>query len=100
MSTTKSAAVTAFFHRGPKVAAATKTAVATGDTNTYVLPPTEDTVISAFYAQLTEKERIAHAIAVEKLGTSYDVSRTHGFLKWKRKQDAAAAAAAPPTRAA
>jgi hypothetical protein len=46
----------------------------------------EDPVISAFYAQLTERERIAHAIAIEKLGTSYDVVRTHGFLKWKKKQ--------------
>ena len=52
----------------------------------YVLPASEDPVISAYYAQLTEKERIAHAIAVVKLGTSYDVTRTHGFLKWKRKQ--------------
>jgi hypothetical protein len=46
----------------------------------------EDPVISAFYAQLTERERIAHAIAIEKLGNSYDVVRTHGFLKWKKKQ--------------
>ncbi len=54
---------------------------------TYSLPPTNDPVIRAFYAQLTENERIAHAIAVDKLGTSYDVTRTHGFLKWKRKQE-------------
>ncbi len=53
---------------------------------TYSLPTTDDPVIRAFYAQLTENERIAHAIAVDKLGTSYDVTRTHGFLKWKRKQ--------------
>lgn len=52
----------------------------------YTLPTTDDPVISAFYAQLTDKERIAHAIAVTKLGTSYDVTRTHGFLKWKKKQ--------------
>lgn len=51
----------------------------------YVLPASEDPVISAFYAQLTEHERMAHAIAVVKLGTSYDVTRTHGFLKWKKK---------------
>ena len=51
----------------------------------YVLPTSEDPVISAFYAQLTEHERMAHAIAVVKLGTSYDVTRTHGFLKWKKK---------------
>jgi hypothetical protein len=53
---------------------------------TYTVPTSEDPVISAYYAQLTEKERTAHAIAVVKLGTSYDVSRTHGFLKWKKKQ--------------
>ena len=52
----------------------------------YVLPTSDDPVISAFYTQLTERERVAHAIAVVKLGTSYDVTRTHGFLKWKRKQ--------------
>ena len=54
----------------------------------YTLPTVEDPVISAFYAQLTERERVAHAIAVTKLGTSYDVTRTHGFLKWLRKQTA------------
>jgi hypothetical protein len=46
----------------------------------------DDPDVSAFYAQLSERERIAHSIAVDKLGTSYDVTRTHGFLKWKRKQ--------------
>ncbi len=55
-------------------------------TEEYALPTTDDPVISAFYAQLTEKERVAHAIAVVKLGTSYDVSRTHGFLKWSKSQ--------------
>jgi hypothetical protein len=52
----------------------------------YTLPTTDDPLISAFYAQLNDKERVAHAIAVTKLGTSYDVIRTHGFLKWSAKQ--------------
>jgi hypothetical protein len=46
-----------------------------------------DPLVQAFYNQLTERERIAHTIAVEKLGTSYDVVRTHGFLKWKKSQE-------------
>lgn len=46
----------------------------------------EDPRVTAFYAQLTEAAQIAHKIAVEKLGTSYDVTRTHGFLKWLKKQ--------------
>ena len=41
-----------------------------------------DPRVRAFYAQLSAKEVIAHTIAVEKLGTSYDVTRTHGFVKW------------------
>lgn len=46
----------------------------------------EDPRVAAFYAQLNEREQIAHKIAVDKLGTSYDVTRTHGFLKWLKKQ--------------
>jgi hypothetical protein len=42
--------------------------------------------VMQFYSQLSEREKMAHIIAVEKLGTSYDVIRTHGFQKWKRKQ--------------
>ena len=41
--------------------------------------------VEAFYKTLSPSERIAHEIAVEKLGTSYDVTRTHGFLRWSKK---------------
>ena len=43
-----------------------------------------DPRVQAFYAQLSPAEVIAHTIAVEKLGTSYDVTRTHGFGKWSK----------------
>jgi hypothetical protein len=43
-----------------------------------------DPRVRAFYAQLSPAEVIAHTIAVEKLGTSYDVTRTHGFVKWSK----------------
>jgi hypothetical protein len=42
--------------------------------------------IEAFYNSLTVKQRIAHNIATEKLGTSYDVTRTHGYLAWLKSQ--------------
>ena len=45
---------------------------------------TADTDTHAFYASLNQAECIAHIIAFEKLGTSYDVTRTHGFLQWKK----------------
>lgn len=45
----------------------------------------DDALVQAFYDSLGEKERAAHIIAVEKLGTSYDVRRTHGFLAWKKR---------------
>lgn len=41
-----------------------------------------DSRVQAFYNSLSPAETVAHSIAVEKLGTSYDVSRTHGFLRW------------------
>ena len=43
-----------------------------------------DTRIQAFYDSLNPREVIAHSIAVEKLGTSYDVTRTHGFVRWSK----------------
>jgi hypothetical protein len=41
--------------------------------------------VAAFYKTLNPAERIAHELAVEKLGTSYDVTRTHGFTSWLKK---------------
>ena len=43
----------------------------------------ENPEVQLFYDSLKPAERIAHTIAKEKLGTSYDVTRTHGFEKWK-----------------
>jgi hypothetical protein len=45
-----------------------------------------DPLVQEFYDSLGEKERRAHVIALEKLGTSYDVVRTHGFLNWKKSR--------------
>ncbi len=42
-----------------------------------------DPEVQAFYNGLSTNEAIAHTIAIDKLGTSYDVTRTHGFLRWK-----------------
>jgi hypothetical protein len=44
----------------------------------------DDPLIQEYYNSLTPNEKIAHTIAKEKLGTSYDVSRTHGFLRWQK----------------
>lgn len=43
-----------------------------------------DTQLKAFMASLTPNERIAHALATELLGTSYDIRRTHGFVRWMK----------------
>ncbi len=50
----------------------------------------DDPLVQAFYDQLSPKEVIAHQIAVEKLGTSYDVVRTHGFVRWSKARAATA----------
>ena len=46
----------------------------------------EDPRIQEYYNSLSSNEKIAHTIAKEKLGTSYDVSRTHGFLRWQKSR--------------
>ena len=71
--------IQAFFHK--------PTAQVTAITSTQLLEiqvPVQSTEpkIVAFMASLTPSERIAHKIAVEKLGTSYDITRTHGFVRW------------------
>jgi hypothetical protein len=43
-------------------------------------------IVQKYYSSLSEKEQRAHVIAMEKLGTSYDVVRTHGFLVWQKAQ--------------
>jgi HPt (histidine-containing phosphotransfer) domain-containing protein len=48
----------------------------------------EDTLVEAFYKQLSPSERTAHTLAVELLGSSYDVRSTHGYIRWKRLLDA------------
>lgn len=70
--------------------AVTATSAATTNTKSIVRPSETPAVdaehpeIRAFYASLRPAEKIAHTIAMEALGTSYDVTRTHGFLKWKK----------------
>ena len=41
-----------------------------------------------FLASLNERERKLHEIAMEKLGSSYFVERTHAFRKWLSAQQA------------
>lgn len=45
----------------------------------------DDPIVQAYYNTLKPNERRAHEIAIEKLGTSYDVVRTHGFLNWQKR---------------
>lgn len=72
----------AFFHRQQKTSAApTAAGPKNGRIDTSILT-SSDPSVSAFYAQLTPAERIAHTIAIDKLGTSYDVTRTHAYTKW------------------
>lgn len=43
-----------------------------------------DELVKKFYESLTIQQKLAHEIAAEKLGTSYDVTRTHGYLNWMK----------------
>ena len=74
------ASIQAFFHKPT----AQVTAQPTPQSLTPLLEIKDsvDPKVAAFMASLTPSERIAHKIAVEKLGTSYDITRTHGFVRW------------------
>ena len=69
----------------PKVVSTQKLA-AVAESKEEITLSSLDAQIQAYYDTLKPNERIAHEIAVEKLGTSYDVSRTHGFVKWCKTQ--------------
>jgi len=45
-----------------------------------------------FYASLTPQEKELHALATEKLGSSYFVQWCHMYRKWKKAKDAILAA--------
>lgn len=74
----------AFKKASAATTALTQTVGPTATTNTTNVLSSPDPIIQEFYDGLTPYERITHTIAIEKLGTSYDVTRTHGFLKWKK----------------
>ncbi len=43
--------------------------------------------IEEYLKELTEKENIAYNIAKEMLGTSFDVEKSIGFLKWAKEKN-------------
>ena len=79
--------IQAFFHKPTATTPAQVTATNTQLLEIQALPSLAiDPKIAAFMASLTPSEHIAHKIAVEKLGTSYDIARTHGFVRWSQTQ--------------
>jgi hypothetical protein len=44
-----------------------------------------DAKLDAFFASLTPAQRLAHTIAKEKLGSSYDIERTHDYNAYLKK---------------
>lgn len=44
-----------------------------------------DVKLDAFFATLTPAQRLAHTIAKEKLGSSYDIERTHDYTAYLKK---------------
>jgi hypothetical protein len=39
-----------------------------------------------YLSEMDEKERIGYKIALDHLGTSFDISRSNGFITWKRNK--------------
>jgi len=45
----------------------------------------QDSILK-YLEQLGDKERIAHSIAKEHLGTSFNVLKSIGYITWKKEQ--------------
>lgn len=71
--------VTLFAKPTGAVEAATEAATATSSRLTSVDPE-----VQSYYDSLPSSEATAHRIAITHLDTSYDVTRTNGFMKWKK----------------
>jgi hypothetical protein len=54
-------------------------------------PHTLNTEEQQYVAQMNERDRRLHDIAIKKLESSYFVKRTHGFKAWVKKQEESAA---------
>ena len=46
----------------------------------------ENALLDAYYLQLTPFERQTCDIALEHLGSSFDLARSNGFLRWLKKK--------------
>jgi hypothetical protein len=77
----KQTSITTVFAKAKAVEKITKESVPITEHKKLV---SDDPLVQAFYDQLSPREVIAHSIAVDKLGTSYDVIRTHGFVRWSK----------------
>lgn len=57
---------------------------------------TTNQLVDEYLSEFTEHQRFVMNVAVEKLGSSFNVSKSNGFLKWKAKrQDAPKPASTP-----
>ena len=83
INTPGQSSIQAFFHK-PAAAPAPISPLSEIQVPQSQQPSTPDKTILAFMESLTPSEHVAHGIAVKKLGTSYDITRTHGFVRWNQ----------------
>lgn len=51
------------------------------------MTPTQQEDVIAYLHTLDEVEQLAYTIALEQLGTSFDLLRFNGFCDWKKARD-------------
>ena len=44
-------------------------------------------LLKEYKSQLTEQENIILDIAIEHLGSSFDITKSIGFIEWKKKNN-------------
>ena len=45
-----------------------------------------ETLIEEYISQLNDKEKVAYQIAIEYLGSSFNLEKSIGFQKWIKKK--------------
>ncbi len=43
--------------------------------------------IFEYLSEMGEKEKVGYKIAVDHLGTSFDICRSNGFINWKKSKE-------------
>ena len=82
----KNANIASFFKETKKAESVSKDPARVSATLSVLTSIEPSSFLKEFFETLSPSQRLAHEIAKEKLGTSYDVERTHDYKAYLSKK--------------